>query len=209
MPAFPTSGVRTIVAAAFLCCAGNAIAADAVVEPIDEAVPLMTSVYDWSGAYLGLQAGYGWAHADVAVATVPPTGETYDLDGFFGGVLAGYNLQFGNVVVGIEGDINASAIELDENGAELDLDRFGSLRGRLGFAFDRTLAFGTAGIAFAHVVPGGGDADVDFTGWTAGVGVERAFTENWLGRAEYRYYDFAKEDITRGTVELDMHTLSL
>ena len=32
------------------------------------------------------------------------------------------------------------------------------------------------------------------TGWTLGLGVEHAFTDNWLGRFEYRYYDFGDND---------------
>jgi outer membrane immunogenic protein len=50
---------------------------------------------------------------------------------------------------------------------------------------------------------------MSFTGWTAGLGAEHAFTDNWLGRAEYRYYDFGTEDITRGEVDLSMHTVSV
>ena len=32
------------------------------------------------------------------------------------------------------------------------------------------------------------------TGWTVGGGIEHAFTQNWIGRAEVRYADFGKSD---------------
>ena len=67
---------------------------------------------------------------------------------------------------------------------------------------DRTLILATGGVAFtpmsAEADLGGGlslDADQSFTGWTTGAGVEHAFTDNWVGRLEYRYYDFSSETI--------------
>ena len=83
-----------------------------------------------------------------------------------------------------------------------DLDTvkdYASVRGRLGFAFDRFLAFGTAGWAWgnplisyalvgaAPFVNQGGRA----TGWTAGVGVDYAITESVFARIEYRYTNLA------------------
>lgn len=191
-----------------LAWGGCALAADPVYEE-----PVVASVYDWSGAYLGLQAGYGWADADATIFTAIPTSISADLDGAFVGALAGYNFQSGNFVYGIEGDVNKSWIKFDGDGGDAEIEWFGSLRGRLGYAWDRTLLFGTAGIAFAHgeatVDLVGVNDDVSFTGWTAGLGAEHAFTDNWLGRAEYRYYDFGTEDITRGEVDLTMHTVSV
>jgi outer membrane immunogenic protein len=194
-----------LTATILLAWSGCALAADPVYEE-----PVVASAYNWSGVYLGVQAGYGWADADVTIFTAIPTSISADLDGAFAGALAGYNFQSGNFVFGIEGDINKSWIELDDEDGDAEIDWFGSVRGRLGYAWDRTLLFGTAGIAFAHgetsVVA---DDDVSFTGWTAGLGAEHAFTDNWLGRAEYRYYDFGTEDITRGEVDLTMHTVSV
>ena len=76
---------------------------------------------------------------------------------------------------------------------------YASVRGRLGVAFDRFLAFGTAGWAWgnpstAYALVGaapffnqGGRA----TGWTAGVGVDYAITESVFARIEYRYTNLA------------------
>ncbi len=80
----------------------------------------------------------------------------------------------------------------------------GSIRGRLGIAWDRALIYGTGGIAFASfnttivirlasspALPG---TNATFSntraGWTAGGGIEYAITDNWSVRAEYRYSNF-------------------
>ena len=76
---------------------------------------------------------------------------------------------------------------------------YASIRGRLGVAFDRFLVFGTGGWAWgnpstsyaltgaAPFVTNGGSSK----GWTAGAGVDYAFTESVFGRIEYRYTNLA------------------
>src|SRR5262245_19150404 len=96
--------------AMLLAWGGYAVAADAVVEE----VVVVETAYDWSGVYVGLQAGYGWADADFTIFTNPETNFTVDADGPFVGGYAGYNFQWDNVVAGIEGDINASWIDEDD-----------------------------------------------------------------------------------------------
>lgn len=215
-------------AAAILASAGSAWAADPVVyeQPPE---PMVITAYDWSGVYIGIQGGYGWADlsddGDFFLEDgLDSSADSIDLDGGFAGVYAGYNFQWNSLVLGVEGDINKAWMEeedFDFAGADasFEIDWFGSVRGRLGYAFDRTLIFATAGVAFASVDydlddPGFAD-DEGFTGWTAGLGVEHAFTDNLLARAEYRYYDFGSEefgdavDFTAGDLELDMHTVSV
>ena len=200
---------KTMLASAMvMALGGTAMAADPVVFEEAPAPVIVDTVYDWSGVYIGLQGGYGWAEAELEVLGDPEGSE--DLDGPFVGAYAGYNWQWGSFVAGVEGDINASWIEFEEDDDSGEIDWFGSLRGRAGFAWDRTLLFGTVGVAHAEV--SGGDDDLGFTGWTAGLGVEHAFTDNWLGRAEYRYYDFGSEDVPEiraGEIDLDMHTVSV
>jgi outer membrane immunogenic protein len=72
-----------------------------------------------------------------------------------------------------------------------------SVRGRFGYAFDRFLVFGTGGLVWgdptnayallgaAPFIANGGDSP----GWTAGVGLDYALTDNVFGRVEYRYTD--------------------
>ena len=72
---------------------------------------------------------------------------------------------------------------------------YGSVRGRLGYAVDRFLVFGTGGWAWgnpstSYALTGAApfvNNSRGSTGWTAGLGVEYAFTDYVSGRLEYRY----------------------
>ncbi len=77
-----------------------------------------------------------------------------------------------------------------------------ALRGRVGYAFDRTLIYAAGGVAFTNLktseyvlgVPRG-DVSGTKTGWTIGVGIEHTFTERLLARIEYRYADFGTKEV--------------
>jgi outer membrane immunogenic protein len=161
-------------------------AADLVEQPAPQPEALANSTYDWSGFYIGGQGGYNWNDGKLL-------GETQKLDSGSAGAHAGYNFQSGNIVYGIENDFNYN---FEKNkGADVEWDASG--RGRVGFAFDRTLVFATAGIAAASGkvdVPAAGKKDDILIGWTAGGGLEHAITDNILVRGEYRYSDFGKKD---------------
>jgi outer membrane immunogenic protein len=209
---------KILLASGFLfAAAGGAFAADAVVYEPAPVAPA-DSVFIWTGGYVGIQGGYGWADADFSVPDFGFNGNIDPDSGFVGG-LVGFNYQSGSFVGGIEADVNYSGLNDDFSVLGEDVDAeinwFGSIRGRAGFAFDRTLVFGTAGVAFA-----GADVDTDnfsndstsFTGWTVGAGVEHAFIDNWTVRAEYRYYDFGNEDIDLDTPvdgDFTMNTVSV
>ncbi|ESY75578.1 hypothetical protein NKI77_15810 [Mesorhizobium opportunistum] len=109
-----------LAAAVILAAAGMASAADANL-PVD-------SSYNWSGAYLGAQAGYTWGDARVGQTFAPGSfddyGWGYGPSGGFGGLYAGYNKQFdGGLVLGVDDPAF---------GGELKLDSVGSLRLRAG-----------------------------------------------------------------------------
>ena len=113
------------------------------------------------------------------------------------GGTAGYNYQFGQTVVGIEGDIDWSNIRGNTNaacalGCETRNTWLSTVRGRVGFAWDRFLPYVTAGVAFGDVearTPGFAGASDTRVGWTAGGGVEYAITNNLSGKVEYLYVD--------------------
>ncbi|MGY0572577.1 outer membrane protein [Bradyrhizobium sp. RDM12] len=74
-----------------------------------------------------------------------------------------------------------------------------SISARLGYAADRALLYVTGGAAFASI-----ETSILFTGisvgwdgtrvgWTAGAGVDYAFTGNWFTGLEYRYSQYQSQ----------------
>jgi outer membrane immunogenic protein len=174
--------IRTLAAGAaaslltIAASAGSAFAAD-ISQPSYTPPPQAytpTPAWTWTGPYAGLFGGYGWANGTVTN------------DGWIGGAYAGYNVQTNqHLVIGVEGDIAATS--KSGGGGALKNPWDGTFRGRVGYAWDRYLAYGTAGVAL-----GGLDSPGDSrtkTGWAAGLGVETALTNNVTGRLEYRHTD--------------------
>ncbi|MFT4183129.1 MAG: porin family protein [Rhizobium sp.] len=174
-----------------LSAAMPAVAADLTYnEPAPPAAQEAYSAYDWSGFYIGAQGGYNFNQATVL-------GSNQDIDSGSAGIHAGYNFQSGNIVYGIENDFNYNFE--DNKNANLEWDASG--RARVGYALDRTLLFATAGVAAAGGkvdVAGVGKKDDILIGWTAGGGIEHAFTDHILVRGEYRYSDFGNKDFGDG-----------
>ncbi len=182
------------------------------------------AMYDWTGFYAGLNAGYGFA-GDDAVGARPGYGNVGDLsiEGMFGGIQAGYNFQANNFVMGVEGDIQLSGIsDEDENGrfdSQNDNTYFGTLRLRAGYAWDRTLIYATGGLAYGgfdySVDTPTGDINEDFTraGYAVGGGVEYAFDDAWTMKLEYLYANFGSEELTNDgistTATPDFHSVRL
>ena len=177
----------------------------------------------FSGAYIGMNAGWVHAWADqTRTGTVqggpPPPPMTVrsssEDDGLAAGLHAGYNWQFGSAVYGFETDF--SYLDVDPShttpgGATIraSYDFFGTVRARLGWAFENVLFYGTGGFAYAGVDhefiagPGFGsfsDHDV-VPGWTAGGGGELAIDPWTFLRIEALYVDL--NDTTRTYVRAD------
>ena len=111
-----------------------------------------------------------------------------------GGIFAGYNFQTsGMFVVGLEGDFTLSGAERQGGGVRVENNWNSTLRARAGIAIDRFLIYGTGGLAVGNieVKNGGGNDAATHAGWTIGGGIEAAFTNNVIGRLEYRYTDSA------------------
>jgi outer membrane immunogenic protein len=155
---------------------------------------------------------------DQAPSTVNP-GPT----GAVGGVQAGYNYQMGRFVAGIEADFSGSAMSgsksvspiLYTNGSTVPgavsasetTNWFGTLRPRLGFTVPPALLiYGTGGLAYGNVSysantnfspPGNETYPASFSktqvGWTAGGGLEYAFSKRWTLKAEYLYMNLGSE----------------
>lgn len=161
------------------------------------------SNYNWTGVYGGLNAGYGWGSFQRGAG--PLIGNTSG--GIFGAQL-GYNYQMGNFVIGAEGDLNWSGEKGGRNfvgpiSTRGSLDWFGTLRGRVGFAADRVLVYGTGGYAFGKVKASINDTvlPVAFAdssvrhGYALGAGIEYAFTKSISVKAEYLYANLGSKTL--------------
>ena len=188
------------VALCALTLAGPVVAADLHAKaPVYRAAPV-PMLYNWTGFYAGLYGGGGWGSHNFSNSV--GFNDSYRSTGGLIGGLVGYNWQFNNpLVVGLEGDIAWASIKGDDGGGGVgitDSSRYrwlGSIRGRLGYAADNWLFFGTGGWAYANISHsnsnGAGDSfNNTRSGWTLGGGVEYAFMPNWTVRADYRYFDF-------------------
>ncbi len=214
---------KTLLSAvALVAMTVGASAADLPRRTVAPVAPIVSvPVFTWTGFYVGVQAGYATGNGELRVYDTV-TGANFgtlrgeDMEGFVGGAHIGYNVQFGAIVVGIEGDIEGTGIEstLRASGTVLGLtetetlktsiDFQASLRARVGFAFDRALIYATGGVAYGDfagrydyslVGPGVNIAESvrlneDAYGYTLGAGVEYAFTNNLTARIEYRYTSF-------------------
>jgi outer membrane immunogenic protein len=142
--------------------------------------------------------------------------------GFTGGGQVGFNWQVASpIVVGIEADINSLRLRANTNSGTVqgvatpntytvqtsfESDWIATVRGRLGFAFDRVLIFGTGGLAvanhkFAQMITQtccgtdfteGGSVSSTKTGWAVGGGLEYAIVYGWSIKGEYLYADLGK-----------------
>jgi outer membrane immunogenic protein len=160
--------------------------------PVDYA-PAIT----WTGFYVGIHAGSTFndeVAVDVDVLDLSLEGEADEQ--FVAGLHFGYNWQTArNFVLGIEGSVRFPS-DSDDFGA----DYLASIRGRLGYAFDRTLIYGTGGVAFL-----GWDEntfDETTTGWVAGAGVEHKLRDNLSLGLEGLYYSF-DDDFANGAIEVE------
>lgn len=121
-----------------------------------EAVPV-ASAFDWTGGYVGLNAGGAFGTFKHPVPD--SNGLSFDVTaaGFLSGVQAGYNWQSGKAVYGLEADFQGSAIKgaFSISGApapntyiDTKVDWFGTLRARAGYSpIDRVMVYGTGGLA--------------------------------------------------------------
>jgi len=183
----------------------------------DATVTTPVAAFNWSGAYLGAEIGYGWGrdhiHDRHRIAPFESDYSThFNLNGALGGIYGGYNFQSGNWVYGAEGDIEASGLNGDNTdyiGGDYSTARIrwqGSLRGRLGYAFSNNLVYASGGLALGDIKteyflsPDKDGYSTIKAGWTIGAGLEHAFTANWIARIDYRYTDFGRvTDWTKNT----------
>lgn len=217
-------GLLPVLAGAALISA-PAFGADLAPRPYTKAPPMVMQAYNWTGFYLGVNAGIGVGRNPAQLVTSANTFESTRVSPFgaIGGGQVGYNWQsnnfmgLGNVVFGLEADIQAAGMKSDRTcilicGAvgssaviSNQIDWFGTVRGRVGLATGSVLTYFTGGLAYGQVKTSitetlFGPPAATFgmsgtrTGWTIGSGVEAALGGNWTGKIEYLYIDLGKQD---------------
>lgn len=211
--------MRILPYGAMLICgiglAASANAADLRAKPAPPAASIYVPApgYDWSGAYVG--AFIGGAHG-VWTAEFDRNGNhrtsEQGADGIAGGLMLGYNIQVSpNVVIGAEADIGTTNAKqtnnLFDNDASLsEYGPFGTVRARIGYAFDRLLVYGTGGLAFANLTnnfQAGENAGEQIiyedqwrTGYALGGGIEHAIQRNLSASLEYLYANYGSVSLT-------------
>ena len=193
--------------------------------------------YDWTGPYIGAHLGYLWGSSDWSAHGTggggPLTGSLDFFKGFdfskgtgsfFGGFEAGYNYMLpSRLVFGAEADVSFpnsirgsqrfSSPAVDQESFTDTVEYSGTMRGRIGYALNKWLLYGTGGFVWSFDqfsraqlarTPLGETAIAGTTelakrwrtGWTLGAGVEFAFAPNWTARFEYLFTDFGASSIT-------------
>jgi outer membrane immunogenic protein len=194
--------------AILIAAISSASAADLRQPMYTKAPPVAPMAFSWTGFYAGFNVGGKWANTDVTANVAGAgfgLGETTDSTVIGGGQI-GYNWQTGPWVLGIEGDIDAQHWTTSRVlGAPLGPfaagDTFNaesnwqaSIRGRIGYTWDRVMLYATGGAAFTQVkagttVAGLGAATDDQTivGGTVGGGLEYAITNSMSLGVEGRW----------------------
>ena len=206
--------------------ASVASAADMPAKAPIQRAPL-TTYYNWSGCYIGLNAGGGWARTEFnnTVNTTafghlnPGEGFAYSYDGFVGGGQVGCNYQVSQWVFGIEGSFDGSSIKGDASDLAIlnddifttRIDSVATVTGRDGYAWNNVLLYAKGGYAGAHVQfsvsdtnsalgsPVGSGSQTRWqSGWTVGGGLEYGLTPNWIIGVEYNYIDLGSANYEVG-----------
>jgi outer membrane immunogenic protein len=215
----PSNGVRVgevacvrgrhVFAAAAGLCVDAAAAADLSVAPAPIAVAPVASargaLFSWTGFYVGGHVGGGferssWSDPFTGAVNAFPGGA-----GFIGGAQAGGNLQYGRLLLGVEGDFSFTGLKgggMDSRGNSVSANTnwTSTATGRVGAAFDRLLVYGKGGAAFARDQNSFTDLAGNATrgalmraGWTAGIGLEYGINANWSAKVEYDYLSFGAQ----------------
>jgi outer membrane immunogenic protein len=223
-----------VIAATAILGGSPVLAADMALKA---PAPPVSAVYNWTGWYLGGNLGGKWGSTSDTVNFAPnavlPGGAslglpTLDTSSFIGGGQIGYNWQVGRIVYGLEVDADGQNLNANQTLTAFSLgtlfvpgDSFSvrsnweaSLRGRLGYAWDRALIYATGGLALTGVrvssnfvvfgvdpATAGSDNEV-LVGGTLGAGLDYAVTNKVSIGVEGRYTWYGTHTFNTGTVAL-------
>jgi outer membrane immunogenic protein len=194
---------------------GPAIAAD--VDPVPYVRQAVRSA-PWSGFYLGIAGGYGWADSEHDFTSLGlGTSGTFRQTGWIVGGTFGYNWQIGTFLVGVEGDLSAADLvgstaaggcAPPQAACETKLSWFHTARARVGVAWGPVMPYLTGGLAAGGVkvrLLNLSPANPHYLwGGVVGGGVEWMFAPGWSAKGEYlfvpRFSTASDSDMTSATV---------
>lgn len=211
-----------IAASVIFAAASTASAADLAPNVYTKALA-PASAYDWSGFYVGGDAGWqgsniGLSSPDdplVFSSTYAPHHNSFALGTHFG-----YQRQWGQLVLGVESDYTAGFgksaqlatfslpifIPGGTGSANAKLNDIWTVGGRAGWALNNWMLYATGGYASGSFAFHAEDSDstedaaARLSGYYIGGGVEWAPWHNdWLLGVEYRHYDFGAKSVLSST----------
>ena len=166
-----------------------------------------SSDQQWDGFFMGATLGYGFG--DVS-ATGPSGNFNTDPEGIFGSVYVGHDWQFGNFILGLEGEWGLGDISGDDTvlatSVSTDLNWMAAVRARAGVLLGPALlVYATGGYAWADMdFQSRGatiyDVSENLSGYQVGGGAEFHIAPSWALRLDYIYTDLEDENITAGGV---------
>jgi opacity protein-like surface antigen/outer membrane receptor protein involved in Fe transport len=185
--------------------------------------------YDWTGFYIGGHGEFSQSNANGSAVDLATGATTFAINGnlpsWHGGIQLGFDYMMpSHMLLGVVADVTSGGTKTITT-----TDTFGTaayqttvfdsetVRGRLGYALDKVLLYGTAGWAWSNHqfvrtqltgtinnATAGADEAVNnyLSGWTAGAGISVAFAQNWNVFAEYRYTSFGSTSVVLPLSEL-------
>jgi opacity protein-like surface antigen len=211
----PTRGERTVLvkrtctSLAVICVAAACFAQAASALDLNTVTPAPTKPQqkpDWAGFYFRKNSAGSdpWNVLMPSVGFAAPTAAAHPTSENFG-----YNVQYGNVVVGLEGSLAAANFDgkftapympaTSAGGWTPNMNWLGTVTGKVGYSVGQWLPYVKGGFAAADVgspLQGAGQIG-SFTqsttaaGWTAGLGFEYQLSSKWSLGLEYLYTDLA------------------
>lgn len=195
---------------------------------------------NWTGFYAGGHFGGGWSDAQwsdpfgstagaFGSVNVAGFGDHTHATGALGGGEIGADLQLGPWLLGVAADASAANMHGENTcfsglggiDCQHNVNALGTITGRAGYAWDRSLAYVKGGAAWSAtnfnlfgntlaLALGSGDTTLDTWGWTVGGGIEYALTNHWTVFAEYDHIGLPAVTVAFPTVAvINTQTISV
>ena len=157
------------------------------------------SVYNWTGFYIGANAGGGWVRNRFEDLY-------FNGSGFVGGISGQFRVPLGstNFYTGIGASVLGSTISGTNAGITSDVRLLVPVDGILGTTFFPSgsrwpfSVYGFGGLAVGNVRYSSPpfSATQTMTGWTVGAGLEVQFAPNWSADLKWRYFDLGTANVS-------------